>query len=136
MTATEEAVAEAAAARQQQRCHGGGGGRCGGRGTVTTAVAAATEAVAATKGAGATEGARRQQRGVMLYCSLERRLGLFKSYVASYGYVRRPGTDRIPEGVKKKLRRNRNPDSCGKSATGTEKTGIRRIPAGIGNLDC
>jgi hypothetical protein len=34
--------------------------------------------------------------------SLERRLGLFffKSYVASYGYVRRPGTDRIPEGVK------------------------------------
>ena len=25
----------------------------------------------------------------------------FKSYVASYGYVRRPGTDRIPEGVKK-----------------------------------
>jgi hypothetical protein len=32
-----------------------------------------------------------------------RRLGLFfyKSYVASYGYVCRPGTDRIPEGVKK-----------------------------------
>jgi hypothetical protein len=57
--------------------------------------------------------------------SRERRLGLFffKSYVASYGYVRRPGTDRIPEGVKKKLRRNRNPDSCscGKSATGTKK---------------
>ncbi len=25
----------------------------------------------------------------------------FKSYVASYGYVHRPGTDRIPEGVKK-----------------------------------
>jgi hypothetical protein len=60
----------------------------------------------------------------------------FKSYVASYGYVRRPGTERIPEGVKKKLRRNRNPDSCGKGATGTEKTGIRRIPAGIGNLVC
>ncbi len=35
----------------------------------------------------------------------------FKSYV---------GTDRIPEGVKT-LRWNRNPDSCGKSATGTEK---------------
>jgi hypothetical protein len=33
------------------------------------------------------------------------------------------------------LRRTRNPDSCGKSATGTEKkTGIRRIPAGKGNL--
>jgi hypothetical protein len=61
-------------------------------------------------------------------------LYFFKSYVASYGYVCRPGTDRIPEGVKKKLRRNRNPDSCGKSATGTEKTGIWRIPAGIGNL--
>jgi hypothetical protein len=28
-------------------------------------------------------------------------LFFFKSYVASYGYVRRPGTDRIPEGVKK-----------------------------------
>ena len=73
---------------------------------------------------------------VVLYCSLERRLGLFffKSYVASYGYVRRPGTDRISEEVKKKLRRNRNRDSCGKSATGTENTGIRRIPAGITNL--
>jgi hypothetical protein len=45
---------------------------------------------------------------VVLYCSLERRLGLFffKSYVASYDYVRRPGTDRISEEVKKKLRRN------------------------------
>jgi hypothetical protein len=78
---------------------------------------------------------------VILYVvslSRERRgyvgLFFFKSYIASYGYVRRPGTDRIPEGVKKKLRRNRNPDSCGKSATGTEKTGIRRTPAGIGNL--
>ncbi len=59
----------------------------------------------------------------------------FKSYVASYGYVRRPGTDRIPEGVPKKFLRNRNRDSCGKSATGTENTGIRRIPAGKGNLD-
>jgi hypothetical protein len=28
-------------------------------------------------------------------------LFFFKSYVASYGYVRRPHTDRIPEGVKK-----------------------------------
>jgi len=66
----------------------------------------------------------------------ERRLGMFffKSYIASYGYVRRPGTDRISEEVNKKLRRNRNCDSCGKSATGTENTGIRRIPAGICNL--
>ena len=54
----------------------------------------------------------------------------FKSYVASYGYVHRPGTDRIPEGVKKvaveqeslflwkkclRNEKNRNPeDSCRK----------------------
>jgi hypothetical protein len=45
-----------------------------------------------------------------------------------------PGTNRIPEGfwgVRKKLRRNRNHDSCEKGGTGTEKTGILRIPAGI-----
>jgi hypothetical protein len=29
---------------------------------------------------------------------------------------------------------NRNRDSCEKGATGMENTGIRRIPAGIGNL--
>ncbi len=58
----------------------------------------------------------------------------FKSYVASYGYVCRPGTDRIPEGVPKKFLRNRNRDSCEKSATGEENTGILRIPAGITNL--
>jgi hypothetical protein len=34
----------------------------------------------------------------------------------------------------KKLRRNRNRDSCEKSTTGAEKTGIRRIPTGITNL--
>ncbi len=34
-----------------------------------------------------------------------------------------------------KLRRNRNPDFCEKSATGTENAGIRRIPAGICNLE-
>ncbi len=49
-------------------------------------------------------------------------------------YLRRPHTDRISEGVPKKLRRNRNRDSCEKSATGTENTGIWRIPAGITNL--
>jgi hypothetical protein len=32
-------------------------------------------------------------------------LFFFKSYIASYGYVRRPGTDRIPEGVPKKFLR-------------------------------
>ena len=57
----------------------------------------------------------------------------FKSYVASYGYVRRPGTDRIPEGVPKKFLRNRNRDSCEKSATGEENTGILRISTGITN---
>ena len=48
--------------------------------------------------------------------------------------LRRPHTDRISEGVLKIFRRNRNRDSCEKNATGTENTGIRRIPAGIGNL--
>jgi hypothetical protein len=43
-------------------------------------------------------------------------------------------TDRIPEGAPKKFRRNRNRDSCEKSATGVENTGILRIPAGITNL--
>jgi hypothetical protein len=36
--------------------------------------------------------------------------------------------------VLKKLRRNRNRDSCEKNATGTENAGIRRIPADICNL--
>jgi hypothetical protein len=55
----------------------------------------------------------------------------FISYVASYiGPIQR-----IPEGVPKKFRQNRNRDSCEKSATGTENTGIRRIPAGITNLE-
>ena len=48
---------------------------------------------------------------------------LFKSYVGTtvaHGYVRRPGTDRIPEGVPRKFLRNRNRDSCEKSATGEE----------------
>jgi hypothetical protein len=55
----------------------------------------------------------------------------FISYVAFYigpiqtGFLR---------GFQKKLRRNRNRDSCEKSAAGTENKGIRRIPAGIGNL--
>jgi hypothetical protein len=40
----------------------------------------------------------------------------------------------IPEEVPKKLWRNRNRDSCEKSAIGMENTGIRRIPAGITNL--
>jgi hypothetical protein len=49
--------------------------------------------------------------------------------------LRRPQhTDRISEGVLKMFRRNRNHDSCKKNATGTENIGIRRIPAGTGNL--
>jgi hypothetical protein len=54
--------------------------------------------------------------------------------MVAHGYVRRPGTDRIPEEEKKFLR-NRNRDSCEKSATGEENTGILRIPAGITNLE-
>ena len=50
-------------------------------------------------------------------------------------FLRRPQTDRFPDDIPKKLRWNRNRDSCEKSATGAEKTGIRRIPAGIGNLE-
>jgi hypothetical protein len=45
----------------------------------------------------------------------------------------RPHTDRFPDDVLKKLWQNRNCDSCEENATGAEKTGIRRIPAGIGN---
>ena len=48
--------------------------------------------------------------------------------------LRRPHTDSIPEGAPKMFLRNRNHDSCEKSATGAENTGILRIPAGITNL--
>ena len=48
--------------------------------------------------------------------------------------LRRPHTDMIPEGAPKKFPRNRNRDSCEKSATGMENTGIRRIPTGMCNL--
>jgi hypothetical protein len=50
-------------------------------------------------------------------------------------FLRRPHTDRFPDDVLKKLRRNRNRDSCEKNTTGTENTGIWRIPAGICNLE-
>jgi hypothetical protein len=49
-------------------------------------------------------------------------------------FLRKPHTDRFRDGVQKKLRRNRNCDCCEKNATGTEYTGIWRIPAGITNL--
>jgi hypothetical protein len=49
-------------------------------------------------------------------------------------FLRRPHTERISDGVLKMFRRNRNRDSCEKNTTGTEYTGIRRIPAGLGNL--
>ncbi len=35
-------------------------------------------------------------------------------------FLRKPHTDRFPDDVLKKLRRNRNRDSCEKTATGTE----------------
>jgi hypothetical protein len=50
-------------------------------------------------------------------------------------FLRRPHTDRFPDDVLKKLRRNRYRDSCEKNATGTENTGIGRIPAGICNIE-
>jgi hypothetical protein len=49
-------------------------------------------------------------------------------------FLCRPHTDRFPDDVLKKLRQNRNCHSCEKNATGTEITGIRRIPAGTCNL--
>ncbi len=49
-------------------------------------------------------------------------------------FLRRPHTDRFPDDVLKKLWRSRNRDSCKKSTTGAEKTGIQRIPTGITNL--
>ncbi len=49
-------------------------------------------------------------------------------------FLRKPHTDRFPDGVQKKLWQNSNRDFCEKNATGTEYTGIRRIPAGITNL--
>jgi hypothetical protein len=51
-----------------------------------------------------------------------------------HSFLRRPHTDRFPYDVLKKLRPNKNCDSCEKSATGAEETGIRRIPTGITNL--
>ena len=72
------------------------------------------------------------------FCGCTRSLiVLFKSYVGiriAHSYACRPGTDRIPEGVSKKFLRNRNRDSCEKSARGKENTGILRIPIGITNL--
>ncbi len=52
-----------------------------------------------------------------------------------HSFLRRPHTDRFPDDVPKKLRRNRNRNPCEKSATGVENAGIRRIPAGICNLE-
>ncbi len=66
------------------------------------------------------------------------RIALFSVFVSQIDILRsflcKPHTDRFPDDVLKKLRRNRNHDSCEKSATGMENAGIRRIPAGICNL--
>jgi hypothetical protein len=58
----------------------------------------------------------------------------FSNKFFSYVFLHGLHTDRITEGVPKKFRRNRNHDSCEKSATGAENAGILRIPAGITNL--
>jgi hypothetical protein len=55
-------------------------------------------------------------------------------FLILHSFLRRPHTDRYPDDILKKLRRNGNRDSCEKNATGTKNTGIRRIPAGICNL--
>jgi hypothetical protein len=127
--------------------------------TMATAVVAATEGAAATKaaatakGAGATEGAaatavawRSTEHGGQLAvsCVSQNRvekvctystLGFFVYQIHFLrSFLRRPHTDRFPDDVLKKLRQNRNRDSCKKNSTGTENTGIWRIPAGIGNL--
>ncbi len=48
-------------------------------------------------------------------------------------FLPRPHTDRFPDDILKKIRWNRIHDSYEKNATGMENTGIRRIPARIGN---
>jgi len=137
-TATEEVVAEAAAAQQQQRCHGGGGsGRHGGRGDGDNSSGGGDRGSGGGNkgsgdGAGATEGVAATAvdsslRSVEYLC-------FFSNKFISYVILRRPHTDRITEGVPKKFRRNRNCDSCEKSATEAENAGILRIPAGITNL--
>jgi hypothetical protein len=67
------------------------------------------------------------------------RIALYSIFVKQIdilpSFLRKPHTDRFPDDVLKKLWRNRNRDSCEKNATGTENAGIRRIPAGIRNLD-
>ena len=101
---------------------------------VTTEAAAATKAVATTKGAGATEGVAATSMAWQSTGSLRRDylcfFYKFISYVASYiGPIQ---TSCLMEFLPR-LRRNRNHDSCSKRATGMKKTGIRRIPTGIGN---
>ncbi len=65
---------------------------------------------------------------IVLYSVFVKQIDILRSF------LHRPYTYRFPDDVPKKIRRNRNRDSCEKSATGAEKTGIRMIPAGIGNL--
>jgi hypothetical protein len=59
---------------------------------------------------------------------------LSKLVVWEWRSINRSHTDRFPDDVPKKLRQNRNRDSCEKSATGAEKTEIWRIPTRITNL--
>ena len=147
-------VAEAAAAKKQQRCHGGGGGgRHGGRGGGGNSSGGINRGSGGNKGSGDNKGSEgnRGSRGnresggndgnscgmatgsiVVLWYYVHDNFFLQIHFLRSI--LRRPHIDRISEGVLKIFRRNRNHDSCEKIATGTENTGIRRIPAGIGNL--
>ncbi len=53
--------------------------------------------------------------------SLRRVLMFFEQIYFLRSFLHRPHTDRFPDDVPKKLRRNRKRDSCEKKATGTEK---------------
>jgi hypothetical protein len=85
--------------------------------------------VAANRGSGDNKGSgRRGHRGrecIFFY--------KFISYVASYVVPIQTG---FLMAFLARFRRKSNRDSCSKQATGIEKTGIRRILAGIGNLAC
>jgi hypothetical protein len=137
-TATEEAVAEAAAAQQQQQCHGSdGGGRRGSRGDGNNSSGGGDRGSSGGNkgsrgGAGATEGVAATAldsslRSVEYLCFFSNK---FISFVSSYvgpiqtGFLRGFQKSYGGTGIVIPVKR----------ATGTENTGIRRIPAGITNL--
>ena len=108
---------------------------------LVAAADAAAEATAATAVAAATtkQAGQQQWHGKQQVCSLHCRVLMFFSnkfisYVASY--VAPPIQTGFLMAFRPRLRLNRNHDS-GRSirATGAEKTGLQRIPAGIINLE-